>query len=71
MKRLSAVIAIAAILIACNNESKTEITVDPAAAKTADSLKKEMNNLSDSVKRANQLKADSARRAADSIAARK
>lgn len=70
MKKLFAIMAIGSIVIACNNESKTETTTDTTTVKTVDSLKNEMDNLSDSVNKANEIKKDSAAKA-DSVAARK
>ncbi len=53
MRAIISILAITAIVVACNNETKTETNKsDSSAVHTVDSLKDVMKNVDDSSKRA-------------------
>jgi hypothetical protein len=69
MKKVFAIMAIAGLMVACNNSGEKAETVDSSALKAAaDSAKNAMENISDSAKNAIENISDSAKKALDKVA---
>jgi len=69
MKKVFAILALATVMVACNNESSTEDAAQKAADSThvADSLKAEADKAAAAAATSDSLSADSLKTAVDSL----